>query len=406
VPRNFYQGLVVLTGMSNWGNLRQYSPPHHTVSVSKYMHAATAVVLTVTQQPPFNPNTDPACEPISAFLSPSLTDATLVGVSFVSIFILSFHLVFWVLGAAHSLSWDYLPDVPQGEAAERRVSWKEKPIGGWISRVLLGHTPVVSDVGPSSETEKAKETTSSDLGRARESGINLSDRHVDNDMPQAEPDAQLTTHISGLSATSFRSRQTTVSAVPSLRAQGTTSSPYLPAELAPPSTHPPPESSTAQSTSHGLHESESQIPRLLPPFLSRIFRSLSKAVTPITMALSVSLVVALIKPLKALFVDTTQAGGPNWKGPDGRPPLSFVIDTGECLPDSETPNKTIPPSCSHTCRSYYGAYGSGCSRRELCASDHSTPSLTPCDSSHALSGIGQNVLTACDRHLHGSGHGE
>lgn len=24
VPRNFWQGIVVLTGMSNWGNLRQY----------------------------------------------------------------------------------------------------------------------------------------------------------------------------------------------------------------------------------------------------------------------------------------------------------------------------------------------------------------------------------------------
>ena len=27
VPRNFWQGIVVLTGMSNWGNLRTYSPP-------------------------------------------------------------------------------------------------------------------------------------------------------------------------------------------------------------------------------------------------------------------------------------------------------------------------------------------------------------------------------------------
>ncbi|KAF8513481.1 auxin efflux carrier [Gautieria morchelliformis] len=293
VPRNFYQGLVVLTGMSNWGNL------------------PTAVVLTVTQEPPFNPNTDPA-----------------LGVSFVAIFILSYHLVFWVCGAAHSLSWDYLPNVPQGEAAERRVSWKEKPIGGWIARVLLGHTPVVPEVGPSSETEKAKETTSSDLGHALESNINMSDRHVDHDLSHAEPDTQLTPHISSVSVTSFRSRQTSASVLPSFRAQGTASSPYLPAELTvPPSTHPHPGSSTAQSTSPGLHESKSQIPRTLPPFLSRIFRPLSNAVTPITITLSVSLVIALIRPLKALFVDTTQAGGPNWKGPDGRPPLSFVIDT-------------------------------------------------------------------------------
>ena len=63
-----------------------------------------------------------------------------MGVSFVSIFIVSYHLVFWVLGAAHSLSWDYLPGVPQGEEAERRCSWKEKPLGSLIvvSRVGIG----------------------------------------------------------------------------------------------------------------------------------------------------------------------------------------------------------------------------------------------------------------------------
>ncbi len=28
VPRNFWQGLIVMTGMSNWGNLRQYLSTH------------------------------------------------------------------------------------------------------------------------------------------------------------------------------------------------------------------------------------------------------------------------------------------------------------------------------------------------------------------------------------------
>ena len=27
VPRNFWQGIIVMTGMSNWGNLRKYSAP-------------------------------------------------------------------------------------------------------------------------------------------------------------------------------------------------------------------------------------------------------------------------------------------------------------------------------------------------------------------------------------------
>ena len=42
-----------------------------------------------------------------------------------------------MLGAAYSLSWDYRPDVPQGEAAERRVSWKEKPLGSLFTRYVL-----------------------------------------------------------------------------------------------------------------------------------------------------------------------------------------------------------------------------------------------------------------------------
>ena len=60
-----------------------------------------------------------------------------MGVSYVSIFIVAYHIVFWMLGTAHSLSWDYRPGVPQGEAAERRASWKEKPIGSFITRHVL-----------------------------------------------------------------------------------------------------------------------------------------------------------------------------------------------------------------------------------------------------------------------------
>ena len=61
----------------------------------------------------------------------------LEGISFVSIFILMYHIFFWVCGLAHSLLWDYAPGVPQGEAANIRVSWREKPIGGFVWRHLL-----------------------------------------------------------------------------------------------------------------------------------------------------------------------------------------------------------------------------------------------------------------------------
>ena len=62
VPRNFWQGIIVMTGMSNWGNLRKYS---HVLTVIRLrlnifsLSSANAVVLSITQQPPFNPETDP-----------------------------------------------------------------------------------------------------------------------------------------------------------------------------------------------------------------------------------------------------------------------------------------------------------------------------------------------------------
>jgi auxin efflux carrier family protein len=64
-----------------------------------------------------------------------------------------------------------------------------------------------------------------------------------------------------------------------------------------------------------------------------------------TVTIASSIPISLFQPLRALFVDTTQVGGPNWKGPDGRPPLYFVIDTGEYLPPGQTFNRDNSPFC-------------------------------------------------------------
>jgi hypothetical protein len=57
-------------------------------------------------------------------------------------------------------------------------------------------------------------------------------------------------------------------------------------------------------------------------------------VTPISAIVAISLLIALVDPLKALFVDFE--GGPSWNGPDGKPPLAFVIDTGCFIPPSSS----------------------------------------------------------------------
>ncbi|CAL1699951.1 unnamed protein product [Somion occarium] len=275
VPRNFWQGILVLSGMSNWGNL------------------PNAVVLAVTQQAPFNPNTDPA-----------------LGVSFVAIFIVSYHLVFWVCGAAHSLSWDYLPGIPQGEDAELHVPWKQKPLGSLFYRYILKE-PVSSPRSPIRDDMK-EEVLVDEKGKAQDLEITMSGSTPHLDRLENDPDYQLARRTSRMSAIS---RHTSTGPLPS------SSLPRPGLSLPPPTRPATPPLPVEPEPCHR--------PSFIPSTIHRIFHPLTAVVTPITISLVISLPIALIQPLKALFVDVSNLGGPNWKGPDGRPPLAFVIDTAD-----------------------------------------------------------------------------
>ncbi|KAI0337946.1 hypothetical protein BDW22DRAFT_1363533 [Trametopsis cervina] len=267
VPRNFWQGIIVVTGMSNWGNL------------------PNAVVLSVTQQAPFDPATDPQ-----------------LGVSFVSIFIVSYHLVFWVCGAAHSLSWDYLPGVPQGNEAERRYRWNEKPLGSLVARHVLRIQPAASKTAAlptrdqASTLEKGEEKSDEDI---------LDHQTAEALAGEPDPDVQLVRRISRISTVSHPARPTGL--LPSPTAELL----ELPLDV----------EGIDGTTAH--HSSLSIVWRAIRP--------LTVIITPVTVAIAVALPIALIDDLKALFVDISENGGPNWKGPDGKPPLSFIIDTAEFI---------------------------------------------------------------------------
>lgn len=72
--------------------------------------------------------------------------------------------------------------------------------------------------------------------------------------------------------------------------------------------------------------------RLVPAPIRRgvawIAKPIGHMVNPIMISIAISLPIALVPTLKALFVDASASGGPRFSGPDGRPPLAFLIDTG------------------------------------------------------------------------------
>ncbi|KAJ3808597.1 auxin efflux carrier [Lentinula aff. lateritia] len=305
VPRNFWQGIIIAAGMSNWGNL------------------PTSVVQSVTAHAPFNGTTDVE-----------------LGVSFVSIFIMVYHIFFWVFGAAASLQWDFLPDVPQGEDAMRRVRWNEKPIGGLLYRWLYQQTQ-----------EEERRKSAAFFGKMK--GVignkeNLGSKGR-NSLEQVEEEISSCPEM--LEAGTTRTQQQEENVDPNVQlARRVSKISAHPASIQ----LPQPLNSVSASRTHSHNCSETTLPleenldntvthdtskweRLFPLWFTKAIKTISVIITPVTITLAISLPVSVIQPLKALFTDATASGGPDWTGPDGSPPLNFIMDTatfigGLCIP--------------------------------------------------------------------------
>ncbi len=301
----------------------------------------------------------------------------IVGVSYVSLFSVTYHIVFWICGAASSLAWDYLPGVPQGEEAERRVSWKEKPIGHLVARALrLPVVPAPPFVPQYNKKDEEAFSSNEDKGSSSPSTTSSIAEIAPSNLPRIviseesntntnTLDVQIAPRLSSLPAAStFRSRRLTIvipptpiraSATPSPLRQSipstpgwvtapssptrgfTMSSPMISIISATPSRSIPP--TTPIRSVHSIHSLED--PAVISaleksatcPNKQRsggwVLGSLSALLKPVTLSLVISIPTALIKPLKALFVDCASQGCPNWHGPDNRPPLAFVMDTSK-----------------------------------------------------------------------------
>ncbi|THH29877.1 hypothetical protein EUX98_g4308 [Antrodiella citrinella] len=218
VPRNFWQGIVVMTALSNWGNLREHF---------------SDVYIFISDKP-FDPATD-----------------TALGVSFVAIFIVSYNLVFW------------------GEEAEARVSWRRKPIGSLVTKYILREKLSSPPMAPAHEDVEAEKKDVNTDGIAQLPSI----------IPYKEPIAAFET--------------------PELARRITRTSQHAIAAPSGPSQRLP----SASMNSSNATVNSTPVPR--QPLYLRILAPVRALLHPVTMALIVSLPIALVNPLKALFVDIT-----------------------------------------------------------------------------------------------------
>ncbi len=230
----------------------------------------------------------------------------------------------WICGAAKTLAWDYAPGVPQGDAADVRVGWREKPVAACFLRVKakLFVRPKDSDCEKADDEKEAK-----DRGLLVTMG-----KQPENDLREIEtdPEIQSARKTSGSFANFFPSA--------TVGARSRTDS-MLPATNA---SHPPLRelldtavqslSVTDEQELELVDEEEvrpGRLASLFPPLLRRTFKPLSSLFTPITISMYIAVPISLIPQLKALFVEVD--GGPSYRSPDGNPPLTFIITTGKFL---------------------------------------------------------------------------
>jgi hypothetical protein len=108
----------------------------------------------------------------------------------------------------------------------------------------------------------------------------------------------------------------------------------------------PPTTTHVESAHHNLDSATPVLPKLsnvIPPQKQSRLRRTKDAVvaffrsllTPASLSIILSFPIALITPLKALFVPVDNSPIPN--GPDGLPPLSFLLDTASFIGGASVP---------------------------------------------------------------------
>ncbi|EIN08921.1 auxin efflux carrier [Punctularia strigosozonata HHB-11173 SS5] len=302
VPHRFRYGILVAGGFGNTGDI------------------PTAVVMSIAGNAPFNGTEDQN-----------------LAVAYIAAFILVFFVLLFPAGGHRLIAWDYIgPDVEDEEVREAtRINRRNlflAPLSSLRKRVRSTpeKTPEPATDDDVEKGVQQPQSTSQKLasGAAPECPPfhrSATSKHVS--FFDDEPDVEGTTVFARSPATTLHATSRVTSPAPTVThidgddqpgpSGNSTKSPPVPA-LSTPAPPPP--------------------PRRRHPLLRHSQTFLKSLLTPSSISIILAFIIALVNPLKALFVTVDGWTGtriPN--APDGQPPLAFVMDTASFVGAASVP---------------------------------------------------------------------
>ncbi|KAF9073096.1 auxin efflux carrier [Rhodocollybia butyracea] len=281
VPHRFRYGILVAGGWGNVGDI------------------PTSVVMSITGAAPFSGS------------------AQTLSVAYISAFILVYMITLFPMGAHYLVAKDFVgPDVEHDEVREQVRERRKLIFYGWPKALLRRRRDRLSEksdleVQPSVEYEKP---VPSEIGRpARNKHVSFQNDLVDKVQdvsPEYELDATTAVPTEGIDTPAqsrFASPAGTVTA------------------------HDLEYESQENEKSPPLNKSQRRRQRIKAQ-LKVIIKS---TLTPCSLAMIISIPIALVPSLKGLFTETSNSHIPN--APDGQPPLAFILDFASFMGAASVP---------------------------------------------------------------------
>ncbi|KAF9023594.1 auxin efflux carrier [Hymenopellis radicata] len=291
VPHRFRYGILVAGGWANYGDI------------------PIAVITSITSAAPFNGSSDQD-----------------LSVAYISAFILFYLVTFFPMGGNKWIAWDFEgPDVEPDEVREATRQRRRFLLRGWptaLARRCMGQrvecpqSAVEKQEDKATDVEKVVEAGSSDIRQRPRHG-----RHV-----SFYEDVSTAVSTNGPSPPPTEKLH---SPAPTVQSSSQTAAPR---------DHDTPVSRPLTP----VDEAASAEPVLLSPMrrrwnatLATVKRTLWALCTPPSISIIVSFPIALVTPLKALFVEVDGYYMP--PAPDGQPPLAFIYDFSNFMGAASVP---------------------------------------------------------------------